>query len=107
MQAERLKILKEILAENPNDAFSWYAVAMEYKDTNQSEAIGYLEKLFSDFPTYLPTYYQLGCLYAEREAIQQATEVFENGMALAKQQGNEKTFRELKAAYQLYQDEWE
>lgn len=107
MQAERLKILLELLEQDPADAFNWYSVAMEYKDTQPSEAIRYLEKLYVGFPEYLPTYYQLACLYAEQEAIEQATEVFEKGILLAQQQGKDKTLRELRSAFQLYLDEWE
>lgn len=107
MQAERLKILLELLEDEPNDPFNRYAVAMEYLSAAPNEALQHLKKLLEQHPNYLPTYYQAATLYAEQDLEAKATDVFEKGIALAAQQNNEKATKELKAAFRMYQDEWE
>ena len=48
MQEERLKILLEYLADEPNEPFNIYAVAMEYLNKDNEEALFYLEKLLKE-----------------------------------------------------------
>ena len=101
MQEQRLKILLEYLAEEPNEPFNVYAVAMEYMNTDAKKALVYLQELLEKHPNYLPSYYHAANLMAELE-MEQAQEVFEKGIALAKQQGNEKAARELKSAHDMH-----
>lgn len=107
MQAERLKILLQLLEEEPNDPFHRYAVAMEYLGKDIDEALKHLNILLAEHPDYLATYYQAAMLYAEREDEKEATAIFEKGVAVAEKQRNEKTLKELKGAYNMYKDEWE
>ena len=107
MQAERLKILLQLLQEGPDDPFHRYAVAMEYTNKNIDEALKHLDILLEEHPDYLATYYQAATLYAERDEEDLATAIFEKGIDLAAQQQNEKTLKELKGAFQMYKDEWE
>lgn len=107
MQAERLKILLQLLEADPNEPFHRYAVAMEYIGKDVEEALKHLNILLVEHPDYLATYYQAAILYAEREDEREATTIFEKGIALAAQQQNEKTLKELKGAYSMYRAEWE
>lgn len=107
MQAERLKILTELVKTEPNEPFNRYALAMEYIGSDSQEALKHLEVLLNGFANYLATYYQAAIIYAEQDEEEKAKVTFEKGIALAKKQGNEKILKELKGAFQMYKDEWE
>lgn len=107
MQAERLKILSELINTEPNEPFNRYALAMEYAGKDTTECLKHLEILLENFPEYLATYYQAATIYAEQDEEEKAANTFEKGIVLAKKQGNEKILKELKGALKMYQDEWE
>lgn len=107
MQAERLKILTQLVVEEPNDPFHRYALAMEHVRKDTEEALRHLDILLVEHPDYLPTYYQAATLYAEQEDIAKATNIFEKGIALAQQYRELKTLKELESVYAIYRDEWE
>ncbi|WP_435355213.1 tetratricopeptide repeat protein [Emticicia sp. SJ17W-69] len=107
MQAERLKILLEYLAEEPNEPFNIYAVAMEYINKDNKQALFYLKKLLSEHPDYVPTYYHAAALYFELDEIEKAKQTYELGIEKAQQKQNVKAFDELKRAYRMFLDEIE
>ena len=67
MQEERLKILFQYLEEEPNEPFNVYAIAMEYMSKDIQKAKFYLEKLLTEHPDYVPTYYHAAAVYVELE----------------------------------------
>ncbi len=107
MQAERLKILSELLETEPNEPFNRYALAMEYMGKDATKALAHLEVLLRDFPEYLATYYQAATIFAEQDEEEKAATVFQKGIILAEKQGNDKILKELQGAFQMYKDEWE
>lgn len=107
MQEARLKILRELIAEEPADPFNKYALAMEYLTIDKSEALKLLGNLHKEHPDYLPTYYQLGGLLTEDEVYDEAEKIYEQGIILATKLSNEKILKELKGALQLMKDESE
>lgn len=107
MQAERLKILSQLVVEEPNDPFHRYALAMEHLRKDTEEALRHLDILLFEHPNYLPTYYQAATLYAEQENTTKAIDIFEKGIALAQQYQELKTLKELESVYTIYRDEWE
>jgi tetratricopeptide (TPR) repeat protein len=107
MQEERLKLLLDFLEKEPNDPFNRYAVAMELILTDLDAAQEHLEILMKEHQNYLATYYQLAKIYFDKDFLEEAEEVYLKGIKLAKEQGNEKTERELKGAYEMLQDEME
>jgi len=95
----RIEQLTEFLKEEPNDSFLIYALSLEYvKENNPQLAIEKLLELNHRDENYLAVYYQLGKLYQSIEEIEKATEFFDKGMVIAKNEGNTKTFLELKEA---------
>ncbi|TAF67300.1 MAG: tetratricopeptide repeat protein [Cytophagales bacterium] len=96
----RIKILWDYYEQNPNDPFNLYALALEYLKLEQkTEAILFLERLLTEHPTYVPTYYQLGKIYEQNSEDQKkAVEVYEQGILHCKTQGNLKTEQELRNA---------
>ncbi|HEX5172428.1 MAG TPA: tetratricopeptide repeat protein [Cyclobacteriaceae bacterium] len=98
MISGRLKQLQKFLDEDPADPFNWYALALEYLKSDQKKALTLFEKLLADFDQYLPTYYQAALLYIQLEESRKAVNVFEKGIALARDQNNLKAANELRSA---------
>lgn len=96
--SNRLEQLLKYLDEDPNDAFTLYAIAMEYMKTDHYRSRGYFEKLLEIHPNYLATYYQVGHLYEALGEDALAAEAYNKGMSVAQDQGNQTTLRELKNA---------
>lgn len=107
MNQERIQQLLQFVQEEPNQPFNVYALAMEYIQDDPGQAQLYFEKLLSEHPQYLPTYYHVAQLYADQGNRQKATMYYDFGLQLAREQGNQKTFDELQRAYRAFQDEEE
>ncbi len=96
--SQRLEQLLEFYKEDPNDAFSIYAIATEYLKSDLKLARTFFEILLKDHPDYLPTYYHVAHLYEELDETKLAEKTYKEGIALATKQGNVTTLRELKNA---------
>jgi len=95
----RMDLLKEFLAENPADAFSRYALALEYAKLNQLEdARREFETVRENDPEYLATYYQLGQLYLRLGLRHEAEKTFRTGITVATKQHDDHTRSELESA---------
>ena len=103
----RLEILRQFVGEEPQDPFNHYALATELLKFNKTESRQIFEYLVKNHPDYLATYYHLGALYVELSEHELAEETYIKGIELAEKIGNEKTFKELKGAYQMFLDEME
>ena len=100
MNQARIELLQKYIKDEPNEPFNHYALANEYMAFNTEMALNLFLEILKKFPDYLPTYYQAAKLLAETEAEEDALKVYEEGIALAKIQGNHKTLNELNTAYQ-------
>ena len=103
----RLKILRQFVAEEPQDPFNHYALATELLKSNRPETQQIFEYLLKSHADYLATYYHLGALYVELGEYKLAEETYLLGIELARKIGNEKTLKELRGAYQMFFDELE
>ena len=103
----RLEILRQFVAEEPQNAFNHYALATELLKTDKSESKEIFEYLIKHHADYLPTYYHLGALYVELGNSEVAEQTYLQGIELAKRLKNDKTLKELKGAYQMFLDEME
>lgn len=101
----RLNILRDMEKENPNDPFYKYAIALELVKSDISEAKKYFELVLHDFPTYLPSYYQLGKILQKTGQIDDAVQIFKNGILIAQSQNELHTLKELKGALFELEDE--
>jgi tetratricopeptide (TPR) repeat protein len=100
MQSTRLAKLLEFLQSDPNDPFVLYALATEYNTSNDTEkALDYYLKLITDHPDYVGTYYHLGKLYQKLGQIEQALDIYQKGMAAARNKRDMHAFSELQGAY--------
>ncbi|MFB9844342.1 heme biosynthesis protein HemY [Mucilaginibacter ginsenosidivorans] len=101
MQESRLEKLLEFLKNEPNDEFLQYALATEYlRLNNTGKALEYYEKLVTDHPGYVGTYYHLGKLYEALNRKNDAIKIYERGMEAAQKKRDNHAFAELKVVYQ-------
>ena len=106
MSTDRLTALLEFLQETPDDPFTLYAVATEYRQDNPQTALSYYKKLLEKHPHYVPTYYHAAQLYVDLDQPKQAEQTYQKGIAEAKQQNDALALRELTNAYNnfLYEE---
>jgi Tfp pilus assembly protein PilF len=98
----RIQQLRQFTEEEPDNPFNWYALAIEFRETDKAEAYALFAKLIADHPTYLATYFPAAHLYAEMGEIELSKVIFENGISLAREQKNTKALQELQNAYQNF-----
>jgi len=99
MTIDRISLLESYLKEDPNDAFSKYALALEHAKLHNIElAIRLLCQLKQEQPDYLPLYYQLGKLYESNQQQDNAISIYKYGIQIAQNQNNRHTLTELKQA---------
>lgn len=102
----RLQQLQTLIAQNPNDIFLIYALALEYlKNEQLAQAIQTFETLVQSQPQYVATYYQLGKCYEKKQQYTQALQTYQQGMAVALTAKDHHTHHELQGAYNLLNDE--
>jgi tetratricopeptide (TPR) repeat protein len=100
MQVDRLEKLLEFLKNEPDDEFLLYALATEYLRLNQADmALSYYERLVTDHPKYVGTYYHLGKLYEALNRPDDALKTYENGMKTAREARDNHALAELQSVY--------
>lgn len=93
---DRIAQLLEFLREDPDDAFTRFALAQEYaRHDDEKAALTHYEVLLADHPDYLGTYYHLGVLYRALGREEDAVATFRTGIAEAGRQNDLHTRSEL------------
>ena len=100
MNEQRINMLNKFTKDEPNDPFNWYALANEYLAEYPNKAKEYFDKLLTEFPDYLPTYYHAAQVYIDLMEEEKALNIYTQGIALADKQQNSKAHRELSTAHQ-------
>ena len=99
MTINRIEILKSYVDEDPHDAFSRYALALEYiKLENDSAAEPLMEFLFNELPEYLPNYYHYGKLIERKGDFGSAEYIYKIGIEQCKSKNDTHTMNELQGA---------
>jgi thioredoxin-like negative regulator of GroEL len=89
VEKTRKEQLEEMLADEPNDAFLRYGLAMEFvSEGNVEEALRRLHTMFADKLEYVPAYQQAGQLLMRLDRLDEARAVFKQGITLAQRVGN-------------------
>ena len=72
MAKTRRQQLQEMLAEEPNDPFLRYGLAMEFiSEGNDQEAVRCFDDLFTIAPEYVPGYLQAGQAFVRLERLEE------------------------------------
>lgn len=94
----RMEFLAEALRNNPDDAFTRYALALELARSAPQDAWPHFEYLLAHHPDYAATYYQAGMFLAGQGRREEARQVFAKGFEVAGRQGKQHAQSELQAA---------
>jgi len=97
--SKRLEMLEKLLAEGKADSFARYALAMEYRKLGRLEdALGVFTALREVDARYLPQYLMAGQILLELRRLDEARAWLEQGMTVAREQGDSRTLGELESA---------
>jgi Flp pilus assembly protein TadD len=85
----RKEQLEEMLAEDPNDPFLRYGLAMEHVSAGDDEqAVRHFRELLTVDANYVPAYQQAGQALVRLGRPEEARDVLRRGIAVAQKQGN-------------------
>jgi cytochrome c-type biogenesis protein CcmH/NrfG len=95
---DRVAMLNDILAQNPNDAFARYGLALEFSNQgNLESALMEFQKLLSSNPDYTPGYFMAAQTLAKADRNDEARKMLTDGIASAKRTGNAHAQSEMEA----------
>lgn len=102
MPANRLETLQTMVAQNPNDSFSRYGLAMEYANSGQHQrAVEEFRELLAGNPRYAAAYYHAGQALEKLGRIGEAKEIYRKGIEVTTQSGDLHTRGEIEAVLEL------
>jgi len=92
----RKEQLEAMLAEEPNDAFLRYGLAMEYVSAgDDGQAVACFRELIERTPAYVPGYMQLGQALARLGRIIEVRDAWQRGIVQARLQNNGHAAQEM------------
>jgi tetratricopeptide (TPR) repeat protein len=95
---DRLAMLDEILAQNPNDAFARYGLALEYSNQGDIEhAMEHFGKLLAVHPDYTAGYFMAAQALAKADRSTEAKTMLADGISSAKRTNNNHALAEMEA----------
>ena len=103
MNKDRLNQLLEFHKDDPNDAFTLYAIATEYKEEEPKTALTYFENLLENHENYVGTYYHVCKLYEQMGEKDLAAKNYIKGLQISQKEQNFHAHAELREAYNKFQ----
>ena len=95
---DRVAMLKEVLIQNPGDAFARYGLALEYSNAGQYDvAVDEFRTLISCHPDYTPGYFMAAQTMAKAGQSEEAKKMLKDGIASAQRTGNQHALSEMQA----------
>jgi tetratricopeptide (TPR) repeat protein len=102
MASTRLEILKSMVAQKPNDSFSRYGLAMEYRNTGDMESsMAEFRALIGVDPDYAPAYFHGGQTLERMGREEEARALYETGVEVTTRKGDQHARSEMQAALDL------
>ncbi len=102
MATNRVEILKEMLAQDTNNSFARYGLAMEYAKSGELEsAVQEFEKLLAADETYVAAYFHSGQALEKLGRLDDARATYEKGIEASTRKGDLHTRSEIEAALNL------
>ncbi len=93
---DRIERIKEMLIQDPKDAFLLFALAQEYQNSGELDtAISTYEELRKTNPDYVGLYYHLAKSYHSMSDTVSALTTIESGVAVAEKKGDHHAKSEL------------
>jgi len=102
MAVNRLEILKSMVAQNPNDSFARYGLAMEYTNSGSLEqAVVEYESLLGLNPDYSAAYYHGGQALEKLGRLDDARAMYRRGLEATRRTGDAHTQSEIQASLDI------
>ena len=102
MAEDRVEILKNLVAQKPSDSFARYGLAMAYASAgNHAQAVEEYRKLLEINPRYVAAYFHGGQALEKLGRIDEAREIYRQGITVSTQAGDAHTRSELEAVLDL------
>ncbi|MBV9506284.1 MAG: hypothetical protein JO323_14890 [Acidobacteriia bacterium] len=102
MAANRVDVLKAMVAQNPGDSFSRYGLAMEYRNAGDLEgAMAEFRTLLSANADYVPAYFHGGQTLERLGSLEEARAMYRRGIEAATRTGDQHARSELQTALDL------
>ena len=99
MGNQRLDQLFEFLKLSPSDSFTIYSIGYEYMQHQEwGKALEYFEKLVSNDPDYIGTYYHMGKTLLQLNRSDDAISTFKKGMEQTRKKKDMHAYGELQRA---------
>jgi cytochrome c-type biogenesis protein CcmH/NrfG len=95
-------MLEEFVAQDPNDSFSRYALALELEKENKTqEALPQLREVLARDPSYVAAYFHLGRLLVQTGLIDEARDAYRRGLEKAIASGDQRARSEMQEALEM------
>jgi tetratricopeptide (TPR) repeat protein len=102
MATNRVEILKQMVAQDPNNSFARYGLAMEYANSGDlKRAVSEFESLIAADDQYAAAYYHAGQALEKLGRLDEARQVYEKGIEVTTRKGDSHTRSEIEAALSL------
>lgn len=86
---DRISTLNEVLAQDPNNAFARYGLAMEYANAEKAEqALEEFGKLLAAHPDYAAGYFMAAQTLVKVDRLDEARTMLQDGIAAAHRKGD-------------------
>jgi len=100
----RREMLEEFVAQDPDDSFSRYALALELeKGGNGPGAVPQLKEVIARDPSYVAAYYHLGRLLAKTGMLEEARDVYRRGLVAATAANDQRARSEIQEALEMFE----
>ena len=95
---DRIAMLSELLAQDPNNAFARYGLAMEYSNSGELDrALEEFGKLLSTNPDYTAGYFMAAQTLAKAGRAEEARQMLGSGISSAQRKGDAHAESEMQA----------
>lgn len=102
MATNRVEILKQMVSQDPSNAFARYGLAMEYANSGQlEEAVAEFRTVLQRDETYAAAYYHGGQALEKLGQLDEARALYEKGIEATTRKGDLHTRAEIEAALSL------
>lgn len=102
MATNRLEILQQMLAQDPNNSFARYGLALEYANSGALEkAVVEFENLVRHDADYSAAYFHGGQALEKLGRLEDARRMYEKGIEVTTRKGDSHTRAEIEAALNL------
>lgn len=94
--SSRRERIEEMLAEDPQDIFLRYSLAMEWnKEEKHDESLRLLSELTKDSPPYVPAFFMAAQQLVDLDRVNEARSYLRDGIEIARGQGDQHAAAEM------------